>query len=123
MVRCSAYNCNSVRNNSEIVKSLLKSCDIVFLQELMLNKKDLPVLNDFDEDFNHIAFVNDRDSEGINEGKPKKGVAIFYRKELSSIISPVFLNDFIIGIVLTYDDCNFLFLNEYLPCDLRNANS
>ena len=123
MVRCATYNCNSVRNNSEVVKSLLKSCDIVFLQELMLNKKDLPLLDQFDENFKHIAFVYDRDNEGINEGRPKKGVAVFYRQELSSLVSPVFFNDCIIGIVLTYENCKFLLLNVYLPCDLQNANS
>ena len=70
MVRCASYNCNSVRNNWEIVKDLLNCNDIVFLQELILNKKDLPILNDLHKDFRHIAYAKDRDSEGIVEGRP-----------------------------------------------------
>ena len=99
-MKCVSYNCNSVRNNAEIVKVLLENNDMVFLQELMLNKSDLPLLHEFNENFTHIAFVKDRESEGINEGRPAKGVAIFWRKELSCFISPVLVNDFIIGVVL-----------------------
>ena len=36
-----SYNCNSIRNNAEIVKSLFNDADIILLQELMLEKRDL----------------------------------------------------------------------------------
>ena len=77
MLRCVTYNCNSIRNNSEVVKYLLSSFAIVFLQEIMLNKADLPILNEYHNDFEHVAFVKDRESDGICEGRPSKGVAIF----------------------------------------------
>ena len=77
MVKCISYNCNSIRNNSEIVKDLLNKTDILFLQEIMLCKSDLGLLNDFNEDFECVGFVKDRESEGINEGRPSKGVAIY----------------------------------------------
>ena len=79
MLRCVTYNCNSIRNNSENIKHLLSSSDIVFLQEIMLNKTDLPILNDFHKEFMHIAFVKDGESSGISEGRPSKGVAIFWK--------------------------------------------
>ena len=34
----------------------------------MLEKRDLPILNDFNVDFRNIAFVVDREYEGICEG-------------------------------------------------------
>ena len=123
MVKFVSYNCNSVRNNSEIVKAILKNSDILFLQELMLSKSDLPLLHDFDDDFRNVAFVRDRESEGINEGRPTRGVAIFYRKELASFITPVLVDDSVIGIVLEYNNHKFLFMNVYLPCDLQNPNA
>ena len=43
----------------------------------MLNKSDLYLLNDFDPDFKQVAFVKDRDAEGINECRPSRGVAYF----------------------------------------------
>ena len=53
----------------------------------MMNKSDLPLLHDFDDDFKHVAFVRDRESEGINEGRPARGVAVFYRKAMSSFVA------------------------------------
>ena len=77
MVNIVSYNCNSVRNNADIVKSLFIDSDIVMLQELMLEKRDLCILNDFSKDFKHIAFVKDREMDGICEGRPSRGVAFF----------------------------------------------
>ena len=99
-----SYNCNSIRNNVEIVKSLFIDADIILLQELMLEKRDLDFLNDFDNNFKHIAFVRDREHEGICEGRPSRGVAIFWRRHLSSIVTPVLVNDFMIGIILKVND-------------------
>lgn len=122
-MKCVSYNCNSIRNNSEIVRALLENNDLLFLQELMLSKSDLPLLNDFNENFANIAYVKDRESEGINEGRPSKGVAIFWKKELSNFISPVLINDFIIGMILQCNYFKVLFLNVYLPCDLQTHDS
>ena len=121
MVRIATYNCNSVRNNSEIVKSLLLNVDILFLQELMLEKRDLGILHDFNVDFKHVAYVNDRESEGICEGRPSKGVAIFWRSHLSPFISPILVNDSIIGILVKTVDFKLLLLNVYLPCDKQTS--
>ena len=123
MIKCVTYNCNSIRNNSEIVKQLLSFSDIVLLQEIMLSKSDLPLLNDFHKEFMHIAEVKDRESEGISEGRPSKGVAIFWKKHLSSYISPVMVNDFMIGIIIKTGDSNILLLNVYLPCDKQTVDS
>ena len=83
MAKIISYNCNSIRCNSEIVKSLLVDADILFLQELMLERRDLGFLNDFNDNFRHVAYVKDRESGGICEGRPSKGVAIFWRTSLS----------------------------------------
>ena len=122
-MKCVSYNCNSIRNNSEIVKVLLDNNDLIFLQEIMLNKSDLPLLHNFNENFTNVAFVKDRESEGINEGRPAKGVAIFWRNELSPFISPIIINDIVIGIMLKHNHDKILFLNVYLPCDLQTSDS
>ena len=67
-----SYNCNSVRNNVEIVKSLFADADILLLQELMLEKRDIGFLNDLNENFKCIAFVRDRESDGICEGRASR---------------------------------------------------
>ena len=123
MLKCVTYNCNSVRNNSEVVKSILKIADVVLLQELMLSKSDLSILNTFDRDFDNVAFVQDRESEGINEGRPARGVAIFWRRQLSACITPLTFNDRIIGIVLCEGVRRVLLLNVYMPCDLQTIDA
>ena len=123
MVKIASYNCNSVRNNSEIVKNVLNANDIVCLQELLLSKSDLPVLNDFNENFNTIAFVEDRETQGINEGRPSRGVAIFWRKSFTSNVTPILIDDRMIGLCLNSDAINVLLLNVYLPCDKQNLEA
>ena len=123
MVNIVSYNCNPIRNNAEIVKSLFIDSDIVMLQELMLEKRDLCVLNDFNKNFKHIAFVKDREMDDVCEGRPSRGVAIFWRNNLSMMISPVFINDFLIGIVLKSKSFNILIINVYMPCGFKNLES
>lgn len=126
MVKCISYNCNSIRNNSEIVKELLNKTDILFLQEIMLSKSDLGLLNDFNENFECVGFVKDRESEGINEGRPSKGVAIYWRRFLSPYVAPLIIDDSLIGLILTSpEDCHnkSLFLNVYLPCDTQTSEA
>ena len=81
MIKCTSYNCNSIRNNVENVKMLHSISDVVFLQEIMLCKSDLSFLDCLDDNFEKVAFVNDREQEGIVEGgRPVRGVAIFLEK-------------------------------------------
>ena len=122
-MRLVTYNCNLVRNNSETVKNLLNRSDIVCLQELMLSKSDIMFLNHFNNDFNHISFVEDRESQGINEGRPSRGVAIFWRKCFSSNISPLLIDDSLIGVVLSFSNVKVLLMNVYLPCDKQTADA
>ena len=123
MARIVSYNCNSIRNNSETVKFLLANFDIVVLQEIMLEKRDIGILNDFNPNFKHIVSVKDREMEGVCEGRPSGGVAIFWRTCLSPFISPVFVDDSIIGVTLETENFKVLLLNIYLPCDKQSIES
>ena len=123
MIRIVTYNCNSVRNNMEIVKSLLDCSDVVMLQELMLNKDDLPLLNDIHKDFVNIAFVRERDLNGITEGRPRNGVAMFWRRSLSLFMEPVYVNDCVIGVTVCANNLSILILNVYMPCDYQTYDA
>ena len=107
----------------EIVKTLLDSADVVALQELMLCKRDIHLLNDINKDFDNIATVKDREMEGINEGRPSQGVAIFWRKKISHCVKQVIINDSLIGIVISGKSSRVLLINVYMPCDLQTLNA
>ena len=123
MLYCATYNCNSIRNNSEVVKNLLSNVDILCLQELMLNKSDLGILDQFNPDFEYVAYVRDREACGINEGRPTAGVAIFWKRYLSPCIKTVSIDDSMIGIILSNGKENIFILNVYLPCDLQTIDA
>ena len=122
-IRFCTYNCNSVRANFENVKSIMLNCDIVFLQELLLCKSDLPILDELNNDFENIAFVQDRESGGIMEGRPTRGVAVLWRKSLSFNISPLLIDDSVIGIILSNVTSKVLLLNVYMPCDMQTCDA
>ena len=113
MVKVVSYNCKSVRNNVEIVKKLLDIGDIVCLQEIMLHKRDLDILNDFNKEFRHVAYVKEIDDDNIKEGRPSGGVAIFLKKHLSPYIVPIYIDERILGIIFKLGDSNLLNLNVY----------
>ena len=119
MVKIASYNCNSVRANCVNVQSIMNVADIVCLQELMLCRSDLYFLNELNKDFDNAAFVMDRESEGIIEGRPCRGVSILWRKSLSKYVSPVIIDDSVIGIIITNNMSKILLLNVYFPCDLQ----
>ena len=123
MVRVSTYNCNSVRANFENVRNIMSKCDIVLLQELMLCKSDLHILNELNDNFENIAYVQDRESLGIIEGRPTRGVAILWRKSLSPYITPIIVDDTVIGIILSDVTSQVLLLNVYMPCDMQTLHA
>ena len=123
MVRLATYNCNSIRCNFEIAKSILKEVDVLFLQELLLCKSDLHILQELSEDFDNVAYVLDRESEGIIEGRPSRGVAILWRKGMSANVKPLFIDDSCIGIFLLSGSSKLFLLNVYMPCDLQTFDA
>ena len=123
MIRLCTYNCNSVRANFENVRNIMSTCDIVLLQELMLCKSDLHILNELNDNFEKIAYVQDRESVGIVEGRPTCGVAILWRKSLSPYISPILVDDRVVGIILSNVTSKVLLLNVYMPCDMQTLHA
>src|ERR1700755_1635774 len=92
-LRLCSYNCNSFRNNIETIRSLLESHDVLLLQELMLLKEDSHLVSNISDKWDCVLYIEDTNNDGIMEGRPKKGVSILWRKEISGYIKPVYHND------------------------------
>ena len=94
-----SYNCNSLRNDFEIVKSLTLNFDIVCLQEIRLYQEDLRLINKINPNFDYIADTNSKlATNEFNNNIPYKGVAILWNKELSPYVNSIKINDRIISI-------------------------
>ena len=54
MINITSYNCNSVRSNLGNIQYIMSYSDVVCLQELMLDKSDLHILDEINADFDCI---------------------------------------------------------------------
>ena len=72
------YNCHSLRANREFVKSLLQSCDILCLQETLIDDNNSSEL-DLDQNFNSCYTPATR-TETVFVGRSSGGLAIYWRK-------------------------------------------
>ena len=50
-MRVAFFNCNSIRSNAEVCKQLCEENDIVLIQELMVPRQMLGILNNIHPDF------------------------------------------------------------------------
>lgn len=123
MLKIVSFNCNSLRKRMDTVRDLAQQYDIICLQELLIFKENLFLLNEIDSNFDHVSFVCDNSEDEIVEGRPKNGVAILWRNDISDIVKLVKHDDRVIGITLDDGYLNVLLLNIYMPCDKQNMSS
>ncbi len=80
-----SYNVRGFRSGQSYVNELLRSCDILCLQEHWLLDQHIHDMHIRDE-FTVVG-VSGMDNDRYVTGRPYGGCAIFYRQELSSQIS------------------------------------
>ena len=122
-IRFVTYNCFSIRRKSEIVRPLLSKCDILLCQEINLLQEYCHMLANFSELFN-VKFVPSELSDSVDgDGRPKGGLAMFYRKSLKITVKPIIENFNYCLYKILYGGELFHVVNIYMPCDLRNIES
>jgi hypothetical protein len=105
------------------VKSLATSYDIIMLQELMLMKDDAGILSNIDNNYFAYYFLKDKIVSDVNIGRPTKGVAFLINKTLKDSVTPLFINESIIALVLNGEFQKYLLINVYMPVDRQNCDS
>ena len=123
MINVATFNCNSIRNNNETVKSLLAYNDIVVLQELMLCECDVDYLSLLSPNHDWCCGVKDKVIDGITTGRPSKGVAIMWKKCYSSYIKPLSIDNTINAIIIESTIGNILLINVYMPYENNTDDS
>ena len=71
-LRCVTYNCFSIRKKIDIVRTILKGCDILLCQEILLLPDDCNLLSAIDRDFS-CFFVASKSSSISCIGRPIGG--------------------------------------------------
>ena len=110
-----SYNCNSLRNSIDEIRSLLDENDILCLQETLIFAND-PLVDQINPNFNSMVISCSR-KEGIDSGRPIGGLIILWRKTLNAFVFPVrYQNEFCrIDIKTKYE--TYSLFNVYLPTD------
>ena len=92
-LRFASFNCRSVKNSVDELKSLCVNHDVICLQEHWLLPFDLDYLNCIDSNFTSFgSFAIDVEA-GVLNGRPYGGTAILFRRSLSACVNRVKCNN------------------------------
>ena len=120
-LRICTYNVNSIRKKIDVIREILKSCDVFLCQETILLDEDDNFLNLIDKDFCVYSRFSSLSHNG--DGRPIGGMAIFLRRELNlGVCIREMCENYMIARV-TVRECSFNLLNIYMPCDTGTVQS
>ena len=119
-IRLVSYNTRGLR--SLTIPSLFDAYDIILLQETLLCKQDLGLLNTLSPEFQGTGVAVTDISLGIHKGRPSGGCALLWRKTLASIIKEIdFDLDWLTAISINSPNHEILYIiTVYLPYQSNN---
>ena len=120
-IKICSFNCQSMTVNAAIVQDLMVSCDIICLQETLLDENNCQILDNLDSNF-MTAFVPAYRKPGCFVGRSSGGLAICWRRSASFSCIPITYSKRIMGLKITLQSkFEILLLNIYLTCDYGTA--
>ena len=122
-LRIVTYNCQWFNCNIEFINQLLETCDVVYLQETLLNDILQFQLYNLNDDFipTHVSAVR---NSNMFVGRPHGGLDILWRKTLYIQFFLVEINNYrILGLKLECLNISNYLLNVHLPCHYHNVYS
>ena len=115
-LRIMSYNCYGLKSSLVDLYELCEQFDIIFLQETLLFKHELPVLSNIHPEFEGMGISAIDDTSHILAGRPYGGVAILIRKLLRPVCEFEFYDDTrMIGLEVKHLKERLYFINVYLP--------
>lgn len=124
-IKVASFNCRGIKNSVVELQSLMKSNDIICLQETWLYDFDAPFLNQISNDFIGRGVFASKSADGIAKGRPSGGLAILWRKSLANHCSIQTFEDEtrIMGICIVVESRMHMIINVYLPvCSYANQD-
>ena len=118
-----SFNCQSLRSNFEIISDLVKKCDVLCLQETLIDDNNHHFLDQIDENFMYAYIPSVRKADCF-VGRSSGGLAVLWRIGTDLKFSSVYFGNRIMGLKIfsVNNDLPFLLLNIYMPCDYGNEN-
>ena len=123
ILRIASYN--SKGHSSERINymnNLLKSNDVLFVQEHWYLNSQLSDLSALLDNVNVIGTSGMNDNE-IRSGRPYGGCAIVYNKQIKCTVTPIDVdNKRCVAAIMTTSDCVILLVTVYMPCDCNTGS-
>ena len=120
-LRIITYNCKFVRNSEQVIDTLLSSCDILCLQETLIDDAHQSALY-INSNF-HVSYVPSVRSIHAFTGRSSGGLVIYWRKSIRLEASPVKFTNRLIGLKVCAKRAVYLFENVYSFFDYGNFES
>ena len=115
-LRILSYNCYGLKSSTVDLYELCDKYDIIFLQETLLFKHELPMLSKVHPGFEGMGISTIDDTSGILSGRPYGGLAILVRRKLRPLCDFIFYDDTrIMGMKINNNNECLYFMNVYLP--------
>ena len=121
-LRITSYNCRSFNANSVIISSLLEDCDVLLLQETLLNDDSSHLLDCLNASFLSFSVPSSRNVSNFS-GRSSGGLAFLFRKMSNISFKQVFSASRIQGVQFVVRNKIYLLVNVYCPCDYRSSES
>ena len=124
IIICS-LNCEGIRRSSNYICDILKStsCDILCLQETWTMDSNLEYLFNIHSDYLFTCISGFDHTVNIIKGRPYGGVAIFYKKSMSNVITHIkSSNRRVCGINLKNYNISLIVLSVYMPCGTYSSH-
>ena len=116
-IKICTFNCHSFNGNIDVIRDILKGCDIMLLQETFLTN-DVNISSYLGSEF---SFFSTPAESTHFSGRPKGGLLIIWRKYLDKSINRINTNcNRINGVRLLSNSDEFLLLNIYAPYEDRS---
>ena len=120
-LRILSYNCYGLKSSTVDLYELCDKYDIIFLQETLLFKHELPMLSKVHPGFEGMGISAIDDTSGILSGRPYDGLAILVRRKLRPLCDFIFYDDTrIMGMKINNNNECLYFMNVYLPYQCPN---
>ena len=118
-----SFNCKNFKSSIDEIRLLCDHNDVILLQETWLTNTELPILDQLHSEFYAKGISAMNLEEGVLTGRPYGGVAILWRKSITSKFQIVDCNDTrLFGLELVFGDKKIIIFNVYLPyCSNENA--
>ena len=99
------------------IKQLLEKCDVLFLPETLLTEFNANELDQLTDNNTIACYTPAIPSTSHNEGRPKGGLAVFWKTSDTINFFPIMFTSRVFGFDVQKLSHFFVLLNVYLSCD------